>query len=162
MDNQKGAEVFYFKGSDIGSDDVVFETENEITKTPAQKKATVIELLTRGLLTDKDGNLTERTKSKILDVLGYGSFDSVKDLTSLHRQRAEKENVELENRTLTVEEYDDHLIHIDEHTRLLLTLDDDKKALKTKLYEHIKNHKKFDIIEQNTKNLISGEIQNEQ
>ena len=152
----KRVKLFYFKSSDISSDDVIFDTESEITRTPAQKKATVMEMLNVGLLSDKNGVMNERTKSKILDILGYGSLESVKDLTSMHRARAEKENIDVLDKDILVEEYDDHLTHIDEHMRLLLTLDsDDKTDLKTKLYEHIKNHKKYDIIVNNNENLIN-------
>ena len=111
-----------------------------------------MEMLSNGLLTDKDGKLNERTKSKILETLGYGSFDGVKDLTSLHRNRAEKENIDVYEKRIEVEEYDDHEIHIDEHMRLLLTIDDNKDLgkVKTDLYEHIKMHKKIDNIVKNT------------
>ena len=115
-----------------------------------------MEMLNVGLLSDKNGVMNERTKSKILDILGYGSLESVKDLTSMHRARAEKENIDVLDKDILVEEYDDHLTHIDEHMRLLLTLDgDDKTDVKTKLYEHIKNHKKYDIIVNNNENLIN-------
>ena len=152
----KRVKLFYFKSSDISSDDVIFDTESEITRTPAQKKATVMEMLNVGLLSDKNGVMNERTKSKILDILGYGSLESVKDLTSMHRARAEKENIDVLDKDILVEEYDDHLTHIDEHMRLLLTLDGEYKTdVKTKLYEHIKNHKKYDIIVNNNENLIN-------
>ena len=146
----KRVKLYYFNSSDISSDDIIFDTETEITRTPAQKKATVMELLNNGLLTDKDGRISERTKSKILQTLGYGSFESVKDLTSLHRARAEKENIDVYEKEIVVEEYDEHEVHIDEHMRLLLTLEGSElSTVKTKLYEHIKIHKKYDNIEKN-------------
>ena len=154
----KNVKLYYFNASDISSDDIVFDTETEISRSPAQKKATIMEMLSSGLLADKNGVITERAKSKILEALGYSSFDSVKDLTTLHRNRAEKENVDAYSGKIEVEEYDDHEIHIDEHTRALLTLSSENKALKTKLYEHIKIHKKYDSIAKN-KTFLNGEQQ---
>ena len=64
VDSQKGAEIFYFKGSDIGSDDVVFETENQLTDTPATRRTMLFDLLNAGILYNKDGKLTESAKAK--------------------------------------------------------------------------------------------------
>lgn len=149
--DDKRVKLFYFKSSDISSDDIVFDTEYEITRSPAQKKTAILEILKLGLLSDNDGVLSDRTKTKLLDVLGYGSLENFKNLSSLHRGKAEKENIDMLNKNVSVDEYDDHSIHVDEHTRFLLTIDNDEKnnQIKNKLYEHIKNHKKLDIIEKN-------------
>lgn len=137
------AEVFYFNASDITSDDVVFDTENEISSTPAQKKSAVLELFATGLLSGSDGKVDERTKAKILDMMGFGSLENAKDLTNLHISRAELENVEIESCDQVVEEYDDHEIHILEHTRYLLSGEAKKRGevVKQKLIEHIRAHK---------------------
>ena len=157
-DNKK-VKLFYFKSSDITSDDIVFDTENEVTRSPAQKKSSILELLNLGLLSDKGGIISDRTKSKLLDILGYGSLENVKDLASLHRGKAEKENIEMLKTTVEVDDYDDHDIHVDEHLRKLLTLDKSKENLdyKNRLNEHIKNHKKLLFIVENQNNLINKE-----
>lgn len=139
------SEVFYFNSSDLTSDDVVFDTENELTYTPAQKKSSVLELLSTGLLNDGDGNLSQRTKAKILDIMGYGGFDNVQDLTSLHIGRAQTENIQMQSGYVGVESYDDHEVHIAEHVRFLLSgeicLTDDKQKTKENIEKHIAEHK---------------------
>ncbi|MBP5308382.1 MAG: hypothetical protein J6Z34_04520 [Clostridia bacterium] len=47
------AEVFYFTASDITSDDVVFETENELSYSPSQRRSNVLEIISSGLLADE-------------------------------------------------------------------------------------------------------------
>ncbi|MBR6737847.1 MAG: hypothetical protein IKL82_05745 [Clostridia bacterium] len=140
----KEVRMIYFKASDLSSDDVVFDTENEITKTPAQKKTAVLEMLSTGLLSDDKGNLSLRTKSKLLEVLGYGSLSNVQDIVNLHRSKAEKENAELTLNDAPVDGYDDHEVHIEEHLRKLLTImPSDDSSYKKRLENHVNEHKKL-------------------
>lgn len=139
-------DLMYFSSSDLSSDDVTFDTENELNYSPAQKKTAVYEMLNSGLLSDEGGKLSEYTKSKILDLLGYGSLAGAKQTVSLHRSKAEKENLDAEEKEPTVAEYDDHEVHIEEHTKYLISLDisgEEKKKLKENLLNHIKEHKKM-------------------
>lgn len=140
------AEIFYYNSSDLNSDDVVFDTENELNSTPAQKKNSVFELLSSGILTDKDGRLSARTKAKILDMLGYGSFENAQDLTSLHLNKAAEENLKFGSGEIEVDEYDDHELHISEHTRYLLSGEisgRDKQITKENAIRHLRKHKKI-------------------
>ncbi len=164
--DNKTAELFYFNSSDITSDDVVFDTENELSNTPAQKKNAVLELLQAGLLTESDGTLNSRTKAKLLEILGYGTLDNTQDLTNLHISRASEENLTvLEG--IEVEDYDDHDVHILEHTRYLLSgeINSLKKKDETKklLAEHIAKHKKTQLSilseEQTIANALMGKGQ---
>lgn len=151
------AEIFYYNSSDLNSDDVVFDTENELNSTPAQKKNSVFELLNSGILTDKDGRLSARTKAKILDMLGYGSFENAQDLTSLHLNKAGEENLKFDEGEVVVDEYDDHELHISEHTRYLLSGEisgADKEKTKKNAVKHLREHKK--IKEEQTMNLLKN------
>lgn len=139
--SDKKAQVFYFDASDLTSDDVVFDTENELTTTPAQKKSAVLELLSSGLLSGADGNMDQRTKAKVLEIMGYGSLANAQDITELHISRADEENLNFGKSQVTVEEYDDHEIHIEEHTRFLLSGDVSADA-KEAAVEHLRQHKK--------------------
>ena len=145
-DNRK-SEVFYFNSSDLTSDDVVFDTENELSYSPAQKKNAVMELLTSGLLSDADGRTSQRTKAKILEILGYGSLDNVQDLTTLHVGKAQSENLDMQEREVEAESFDDHEVHITEHVRFLLSgelnLAKDKQKTKENVIKHIEAHKKM-------------------
>ncbi len=142
--NGKQVKTFYFKSSDISSDDVVFDTENELAKTPAQKKTAILEMLRTGLLSDDNGVVNLRTKGKILDILGYGSLDNVQDIVGLHRNKAEKENLDMLYDEILVDEYDNHEVHIDEHLRKILEEDVNSKKDTTylnRLKKHYGEHK---------------------
>lgn len=146
-DNRE-VELFYFDSSDISSEDVVFETENELTETIAQRRSMVFELLNAGLLANEDGKIDNRMRSKALELLGFGIWEQGQDIASLHRGRAQKESIECLNagKTPKVSQIDDHDIHITEHTAFLLsdTLDENNpkhKQIKDKMLKHIEEHK---------------------
>ena len=152
-------ELFYFNSSDISSEDIVFETENELTETVAQRRSMIFELLNAGLLADENGNINDRMRSKILELLGYGIWEQGQDMATLQRNKAQKENIECLNidKEPIVEDIDDHNIHIIEHTAFLLTdtLDDTNpkhKKVKEQLLNHIQLHK--DKLTQNNLTLV--------
>ena len=140
VDNQKGAEIFYFRGSDIGSDDVVFETENQLTDTPATRRTMLFDLLNAGILQGKDGKLSESAKAKVLDMMGFGNWNNAQDITQLHIDRAQNENVDMDHAQILP--VDDHDLHIEEHTRFVISNFGivDKTAI-DKVLEHIQMHK---------------------
>lgn len=113
--------LFYFKGSDISSDDVVLEADTEANLTPAQRRSVIYEMLDRGLFTDANGNLPASVKNKILELLGYKGFSAERDLSELNRNRAGEENLKLKREYVGVKDYDDHTVHLSEHKAFLLT-----------------------------------------
>lgn len=146
--NNQEVELFYFDSTDISSEDIVFETENELTETVAQRRSMVFELLNAGLLSNEDGKLDNRMRSKILELLGFGIWEQGQDIASLQRSRAQKECIECLNagKIPAVSQIDDHAIHITEHTAFLLsdTIDDEnpkQRAIKEKVLKHIDEHK---------------------
>ena len=142
---QGKVELYYFNSSDLGSDDVVFDTESELSYTPAQKKSAVYELIDAGLLTDDTGKLSERTKAKLLEILGFGSIDNTLDIESLHINKADEENLSGFRKPIGVDEYDDHELHIAEHTRFLLSAESEgvrnNPETKENALEHLRAHK---------------------
>ena len=140
VDNQKGAEIFYFKGSDIGSDDVVFETENQLTDTPATRRTMLFDLLNAGILQGKDGKLSESAKAKVLSMMGFGNWNNAQDITQLHIDRAQNENVDIVNAQILP--VDDHELHIEEHTRFVISnFGIVHQSTMDKVLEHIQKHK---------------------
>ena len=140
------AELFYYNSSDLTSDDVVFDTDNELSSTPAQKKNAVLEILATGILSGKDGALSAHTKAKILDILGYGSLDNANDLSALHLARADEENLSFENGEIQAQEYDDHELHINEHTRYLISgqiTGAKSQVIKQNAIKHLREHKQL-------------------
>lgn len=143
-------EVFYFNSSDISSDDIVFETENEIGETTAQKRAMVFDLINAGLLQDENGKLSNRMRVKALELLGFGVWENAQDINELHLKRAASENLKMieSGETISPLEVDEHDIHITEHTAFLLGGEFDKKAQKNPrrtevILSHIRMHKQL-------------------
>ncbi len=134
--------LFYFKGGDITSDDVVLESDSDFNLSPAQKRSAVYEVLDRGLFADGNGNISVSVKNKILELLGYTSLAGERDLGELHRTRAANENLKMRTAPQEVKSYDDHATHIAEHTAFLLSEELSKDA-ERRIIAHMENHKKF-------------------
>ncbi len=132
--------VYYFKGGDISSDDVVLESDSDVNLTPAERRNVAYELIDKGLLSDDEGRLTRSAKNKILRYIGYDSFAAGRDLIKLHASRAAEENSAMESMDMPVHDYDDHSVHIAEHTAYLLSGVTDA-ATESRISAHIKNHK---------------------
>lgn len=128
-------EVAYFSNNDLQSEDLVFDNENDMTDTLAGRRNMVMELVKMGLLFDDDGKISNRNKSKVLDLLGFGSWETMVDIVDCHRNKAIKENLEYAKKQIVVDELDDHELHIEEHTKELLSCD-----FNCKKYEKMKNH----------------------
>lgn len=140
-------EIFYFKSSDISSDDVQFETETEGADTLTQRRNMIYTLLDKGLLTDEDGKLSQSLKSKILEMIGFGNWENSQDLDSLHIRRADNENLAmLDKEEIKVKPIDDHNLHINEHIAYMLSGEYEKNAteeVENIFIKHIEEHKKF-------------------
>lgn len=132
--------VYYFRGSDISSDDVCLATDSETNLTPAQKRTMVYDLLDRGLLLDSEGRLPVSAKNKVLELLGFKMLAGERDLSELNRSRAGEENLRLRTAEVEVREYEEHETHIAEHTAFLLSEQLSAEA-EARLCAHIKKHK---------------------
>src|SRR5699024_6407059 len=53
-------EMFYFNSSDISSDDISLETQNELGESLAQRRQMVFDLINAGLLTDQNGQMSDK------------------------------------------------------------------------------------------------------
>lgn len=142
-------EIFYFKASDISSDDIVFETKNEITDNFSQRRTMLFDLINQGLLSDENGKMSTKMKLKILEMLGYGIWETASDINELHTKKATKENYNLiNNNAIKVLEIDNHELHISEHIAFMLGEEFEKFVaknpdLENKILEHIKIHKEY-------------------
>lgn len=143
-------ELFYWKGSDINSEEVIFETENEMNETLAQKRSMIFEILNAGLLHDENGTLSNSMRSKVLEQLGFGIWETSQDIKALQTNNATKENLQLvtDIKIKEPQEIDDHSIHISEHIAFMLGNEFDKASKKNSninelLLEHIRTHRKY-------------------
>ena len=133
------SELYYFDASEISADDIQFESGYE--RTGEQLKEDMLKLLSLGLLYDRDGNLSDDMRNKVLDALGYGSLDSARDISQLHLRKAERENIALTEKEIEADDYDDHALHIVEHTRALLSGGENTQAVKERIKNHIASHR---------------------
>ena len=73
--------------------------------------------------------------------MGFGNWDNAQDITQLHIDRAQNENVDIANATILP--VDDHNLHIEEHTRFAISnYGIVEKTVIDKVLAHIDLHKK--------------------
>lgn len=135
-------QLFYWNSSDLTSDDVIFEYDNELENSTENTKSLILSLYDKGLLSDENGKVSLVTKHKILEMLGFKNWEAYDDLTEKHKSRANKENLKLIKLQSPLD-IDEHTIHINEHTKFLIS---DKatnleEEFKSQLLNHIKEHK---------------------
>lgn len=111
-----------FKGSDITGDDVVLEADSDINMTPARRRSIIYDMIDKGLFSDENGKISSNVKGRLLKSLGFNGYTGGRDLDELHRQRCAEENDALKKgQSVQIREYDDHSVHVEEHTAYLLT-----------------------------------------
>ena len=138
-------DIFYFRDSDISSDDVQFETDNNENYTLAQRRDMIFKLFDKGLLHDEDGKISNAMKNKILQNIGFGVWDTNVDLTQLHVKNADIENKQLfEGKDVEVKSIDDDKLHLNQHIAFLLKevySSKFDKQIEEKFLKHIESHK---------------------
>ena len=141
-DDFNNTKIYYADKNSAASDDVFIQSENELMYTPTQKKNMILDLYKSGILLDEEGKMAPLVKEKVLALLGYKDLDGKKNLSRLQEEKASKENEILKSHALSTDEIDDHSVHIDEHTRFVLSeLDDLSEKAKERVSMHVKEHK---------------------
>ena len=136
-------ELRYFDRNDISSDDVVYDVSGDVLESASSRKNMVIELLNLGLLSDEDGKISQPNKAKVLEMLGFGNWESARELDDLNKKRAMEENERVSAGEIEPEEVDDDDIHIAEHSKALLGREYDyTPEAKARLVAHIRLHKR--------------------
>lgn len=141
-------DIFYFKGSDISSDDVQFDTNNESNDTLSQRRAMIFDLLDKGLLFDENGKLTNSMKAKIMDNIGFGAWENSIDLSDLHIKNADTENALMfEGKQIDVKEIDEHGLHLTQHIAYMLKVlyadENFDRKIEENFLKHIRKHKEL-------------------
>ncbi len=132
-------ELVAFSQSDISADDVQFEPGYE--RTPEQKREDILSLLSLGLLQGENGTLSDDTRNRVLEALGFGSFENARDISHLHLKKAERENLALAQRDVEADEYDDHALHRAEHVRALLSGAEHDDKVRGRILRHLASHR---------------------
>ena len=140
----KKTQLCYFNAAGLSVNDVRFEPQE--ATTPEEKRNTLLQLYEAGLLADEEGKISRENKNRILEAFGFGSYENARDISALHIAKAGDENQELKSQMVAVDVYDDHELHISEHTRFLLSAEfkksNKKEEWKVRFLEHMEAHKR--------------------
>lgn len=138
-------DIFYFRGSDISSDDVQFETDNDENYSLSQRREMIFNLLDKGLLQDENGKISNTVKAKIMENIGFGNWENSVDISELHMKNADNENRKLsEGKDVDVKAIDDDKLHLNQHIAYMLKefyCKDFDKEIEKKFLKHIEDHK---------------------
>ena len=142
-------ELFYFSSNDISSDDVVIENQSEGAMTITQRREMIFRLLDSGVLSDENGNISNRMKAKIVEMLGMGLWENAQDMRELHIKKADNENLKMKDgKKVDVCEIDEHSLHCQEHIAFMLGKDfqsaqEKDNQIEARFLAHIREHKKY-------------------
>ncbi|MBQ2701658.1 MAG: hypothetical protein IJF64_01605 [Clostridia bacterium] len=143
-ENRK-TETYYFNAAALAVHDIQFDSEE--SATPEEKRTTLLKLYEEGILSDDEGKITRENKYRILEAFGFGGYENAKDISALHIEKANEENLTLKSSELLPDEYDDHELHIAEHTRFLLSAEFKRsryqEETKKRFSEHMRQHKRL-------------------
>ena len=147
-------EIVAFDANRLSSEDVIFDTVNEIDDTLSARRAMVYDLLKLGIFTDENGVMSARTKTKLLDILGFGNWEQSRDIDDAHLDKATRENLELRTKEVVPDALDDHELHISEHTKLCVSARcADNEAFHARVTKHINEHKQYSTLESGVREL---------
>ena len=114
----------------------------------------VYDLLKLGLFTDENGVMSNRTRGKLFEILGFGNWENGRDVDDAHISKAERENLALEEGYVVPDVVDDHSIHLQEHVKLAVSSRCTKdEAFHERVLQHITAHKEFGALESGVKEL---------
>ena len=140
-ENSAYGESEAFRESDISADDIVFNIDDGQTNSVGDRRGLAKDIYEMNLLADKDGNVSDESKRKLLRLLGCEGFATARNADELHRGRAAKENEAVGSEKPTVSEFDDHEIHVAEHTAYLISGEGVGEKEKEILTAHVAAHR---------------------
>ena len=113
-----------WSAEDINSYDVEFTAENELRHSKDQQRQDFIQAFQLGLFTDDNGRMSREFKRKAWELFRLGDMDDVLSMDELQQKYARRENTFLEQGVLPQRtQYDDDMIHLDEHKRYAVSID---------------------------------------
>lgn len=114
----KEVELIDWYASDLTSDDIVIDNEDELSQTPAQRMQIIKELLQYKLFSN---DVDPKTRAKVIEMMKLGNWENTADIEDLHVDKAKRENKAiLQGGMPNFKEYDIHELHLQEHNRLRL------------------------------------------
>jgi hypothetical protein len=137
-----------WKNDNLLPESLELTTQNEIENSLSTKRELIGELYSMGIFSDsKTGKLSKPAKTKILSMLKMGDWENSLELDNLNSARAIRGNFKMKDKKICeIRELDDHTIHIEEHTKYILTNEFEELEIKDKtmskiFLEHINLHK---------------------
>ncbi len=107
---------------DINSFDVVYDAEDSMSFSEERQRENFLEAYRLGLFGDESGEVPREAKEKLIGILKLGPAAGELTLADLQRKNAKQENALFEEGILPeIDKYDDHALHIEEHTRHALS-----------------------------------------
>ncbi len=141
-DDTDKTHVYYLDAKAVNSDETYLKGVNELTENMARRREIVLSLYEKGLFNDENGRLRAEVKEKILSVLGLQELDCQRGLSKLQIEKASNENELIRKQEREVEEIDDDIIHVEEHSRYAFSeYDELSNEEKQNIFKHIKKHK---------------------
>jgi CheY-like chemotaxis protein len=114
-------DVVEWMASDLTSEDVFIDNEDEISNTPAARKQKVIELLQYKAFSN---DVDPKTRSRLIKLMELGDWENADDSEEQHISKAKRENKFLaEGIPPNFKPYDMHELHIQEHNRYRLDVE---------------------------------------
>jgi hypothetical protein len=121
IDENDEVDVAEWMASDLTSDDVFIDKEDEISNTPSARKQKVIELLQYKLFSN---DVDPKTRSKVINLMQLGDWENANDIEERHISKAKRENkLIFEGIPPNFKPYDNHVIHKDEHDKQRLDVE---------------------------------------
>lgn len=134
-------------GDEINSDDVVFDTVNELVLSEESQRQNFLQALQLGLFADEKGVTPREFRDKAIELMRLTPYSKMMTLSDHQKANAQRENDSLQAGVEPkIYEYDDDAIHINEHLRFALQykfkrLREKMPALCLAFDQHIKDHK---------------------
>jgi hypothetical protein len=114
-------ELIDWYASDLTSDDIIIEKEDELSETPAQKKQLGVMLLQYGLYDET--KVSPKVRNKFLRDYKLGTPEAVDDIEEMHVNKAKRENRMLQQgMPVQADDFDIDELHIVEHDRFRLDI----------------------------------------
>jgi hypothetical protein len=109
----------YWSASDLTTDDIIIDKEDELIQSSAQRKQKVIELMQYGLFTKVDD---PKMRTQIMRIMELGDWENADAIDELHTAKAMRENLKFKQGVPSIpDKIDNHALHLEEHDRLGLS-----------------------------------------
>lgn len=118
VDDNDEIDLIEWYASDLSSDDVIVDNEDEIMQTPAQRMQIVKELLQYKLFSN---DVDPKVRAKVIQMMKLGNWEDTADIEDLHINKAKRENKFITKGVMPIfKDYDIHELHVQEHNRFRL------------------------------------------